>query len=118
MAHCRLLRSPHPHAHIRKIDVSRAMAHPGVYLVLTGKDLPIQYGILPVSQDERALCVDHVRHVGDPIAAVVAREELIAFEALDLIEVDYEILPTVSNPEEALATPEPRIHEYSEAGNV
>jgi 4-hydroxybenzoyl-CoA reductase alpha subunit len=118
MAHCKLLRSPHPHARIRKIDVSRALAHPGVYLVLTGKDLPIQYGILPVSQDEQALSVDHVRHVGDPVAAVVAREELTAFEALDLIEVDYEILATISDPEEALATPEPRIHEYGEEGNI
>ncbi len=118
MAHCKLLRSPHPHARIRRIDASRAVAHSGVYLVLTGKDLPIQYGILPVSQDEQALCVDHVRHVGDPVAAVVAREELTAFEALDLIDVDYEILTTISDPEEALATPEPRIHEYGEAGNV
>jgi 4-hydroxybenzoyl-CoA reductase subunit alpha len=118
MAHCKLLRSPHPHAHMRKIDVSRALAHPGVYLVLTGKDLPIQYGILPVSQDEQALCVGRVRHVGDPVAAVIAREELTAFEACDLIDVDYEILATISDPEEALATPEPRIHEYGEAGNI
>ncbi len=118
MAHCKLLRSPHPHARIRKIDTSRALAHPGVYLVLTGKDLPIEYGILPVSQDEQALCLDHVRHVGDPIAAVIAREELTAFEALDLIDVEYEILATISNPEEALATPEPRIHEYGEEGNI
>jgi len=118
MAHCKLLRSPHPHARIRNIDTSRALAHPGVYLVLTGKDLPIEYGILPVSQDEQALCLDHVRHVGDPVAAVVAREELIAFEALDLIDVDYEILATISNPEEALATPDPRIHDYGEEGNI
>src|SRR6267143_5927603 len=118
IAHCKLLRSPHPHARIRKIDTSRALAHPGVYLVLTGKDLPIEYGILPVSQDEQALCLDHVRHVGDPIAAVVAREELTAFEALDLIDVDYELLATISDPEEALATPEPRIHEYGEEGNI
>jgi len=66
MAHCKLLRSPHPHARIRNIDVSRATAHPGVYLALTGKDLPIEYGILPVSQDEQALCLDHVRHVEIP----------------------------------------------------
>jgi 4-hydroxybenzoyl-CoA reductase alpha subunit len=118
MAHCKLLRSPHPHARIRKIDASRALAHPGVYLVLTGKDIPVQYGILPVSQDEQALCVDHVRHVGDPVAAVVAREELTAFEALDLIDVDYKLLTTISDPEEALATPEPRIHEYGEEGNI
>jgi 4-hydroxybenzoyl-CoA reductase subunit alpha len=118
MAHCKLLRSPHPHARIRKIDASRALAHPGVYLVLTGKDLPTAYGILPVSQDEQALCVDHVRHVGDPVAAIVAREELTAFEALGLIDVDYEILTTISDPEEALATPEPRIHDYGEEGNI
>jgi 4-hydroxybenzoyl-CoA reductase subunit alpha len=118
MAHCKLLRSPHPHARIRQIDVSRAVAHPGVYLVLTGKDLPIEYGILPVSQDEQALCLDHVRHVGDPVAAVIAREELTAFEACDVINVEYEILTTISNPEEALATPEPRIHEYGDEGNI
>ena len=118
MLHCKLLRSPHPHARIRKIDFSRALAHPGVHLVLTGKDVPIEYGILPVSQDEQALCVDHVRHVGDPIAAVIAREELTAFEALDLIDVDYEILTTIADSEEALVTPEPRIHEYGDHGNV
>jgi 4-hydroxybenzoyl-CoA reductase alpha subunit len=118
MAHCKLLRSPHPHARIRKIDTSRALAHPGVYLVLTGKNLPIEYGILPVSQDEQALCLDHVRHVGDPIAAVIAREELIAFDALDLIDVEYELLTTISDPEQALQTPKPRIHDYGEGGNV
>src|SRR5712664_2853124 len=117
MAHCKLLRSPHPHARIRKIDTSRAAAHPGVYLTLTGKNLPVQYGILPVSQDEQALCVDRVRHVGDPVAAVIAREELTAFEALDLIDVDYELLASISYPEEALKTPEPRNHEYGEEGN-
>jgi len=118
MAHCKLLRSRHPHARIKRINTSRAAAHPGVYLVLTGKDVPIEYGILPVSQDEQALCLDRVRHVGDPVAAVIAREELTAFEALDLIDVEYEILPTISDPEEALATPEPRIHDYGDEGNI
>jgi 4-hydroxybenzoyl-CoA reductase subunit alpha len=118
MLHCKLLRSPHPHARIRGIDTSSAAAHPGVYLVLTGKDLPIEYGILPVSQDEQALSLDHVRHVGDPVAAVIAREELIAFEALDLIKVEYELLTTISNPEEALTTSSPRIHDYGDEGNI
>jgi 4-hydroxybenzoyl-CoA reductase alpha subunit len=59
-----------------------------------------------------------VRHVGDPVAAVIAREELTAFEALDLIDVEFEILATISSPEEALATPAPRIHDYGEEGNV
>src|SRR6202158_4621325 len=118
MVHCKLLRSPHPHARIRSIDISRAAAPPDVSLGLTGKDRPIEYEILPVSQDEQALCLDHVRHVGDPVAAVIAREELIAFEALDLIKVDYELLTTISDPEEALATPVPRIHEYGDEGNI
>lgn len=118
MVFCKLLRSPHPHALIRKIDASRALARPGVYLVLTGKDLPIHYGILPVSQDETALCVDRVRHVGDPVAAVIAREELTALEASQLIEVEYELLTTISDPEQSLGTPEPRIHEYGEEGNI
>jgi 4-hydroxybenzoyl-CoA reductase subunit alpha len=89
-----------------------------VYLVLTGKDLPIPYGILPVSQDEHALCTDRVRYVGDPVAAVVAREELTALEALDFIDVQYELLSTISEPQEALKTPEPRIHDSSEEGNI
>jgi len=118
MAYCKLLRSPHPHARLKHIDASRALAQPGVYLVLAGKDLPIEYGILPVSQDEQALCVDHVRHVGDPIAAVIAREELTAAEAVNQIDVEYEILTTISDPEEALATPTPRIHDYGEEGNI
>src|SRR3954462_7266986 len=103
MVHCKLLRSTLPHARIVRIDVSRALAHPGVYLALTGADFPIPYGILPVSQDEHALAVDRVRFVGDPVAAVIARNELTAFEALDLIPVDYEVLRTFANPEESLA---------------
>ena len=102
MLHCKLLRSPLPHARIVRIDVSRALAHPGVHLVLTGKDLPIPYGILPVSQDEHALAIDRVRFVGDPVAAVVARDELTAFEALDLIDVEYEPLRTFSDPDDSL----------------
>ncbi len=118
MLHCKLLRSPLPHARVKKIEARRALAHPGVHLVLTGKDMPIEYGILPVSQDEQALCVDQVRFVGDPVAAVVARDELTAFEALDLIQVDYEPLATIASPEEALATATPRIHAYGEEGNI
>ncbi|HVC20109.1 MAG TPA: molybdopterin cofactor-binding domain-containing protein [Vicinamibacterales bacterium] len=118
MLHCRLLRSTVPHARIRRLDVSRAQAHPGVHLVLTGADLPIPYGILPVSQDEHPLCVDKVRFVGDPVAAVVARDELTAIEAVDLIDVEYEPLRTIADPLDSLAHPEPRIHEYGDAGNI
>src|SRR5881296_3657687 len=85
MVHCKLLRSTLPHARLLRIDASKALAHPGVLLVLTGRDLPIPYGILPVSQDEHALALDKVRFVGDPVAAVAARSEEIATAALDLI---------------------------------
>src|SRR5213593_4193703 len=118
MVHCKLLRSTIPHARVVRVDVSRALAHPGVHLVLTGRDFPVSYGILPVSQDEHALAIDRVRFVGDPVAAVVARDELTAFEALDFIDVEYEPLRTFSDPEESLACPEPRIHEYGDAGNI
>src|SRR5439155_1440921 len=118
MLHAKLLRSPLPHARIKAIDASRALARPGVRLVLTGRDLPIEYGILPVSQDEQALCLDKVRFVGEPVAAVVANDELTAFEALDHVDVEYEPLATISEAENALTTPEPRIHDYGEEGNI
>jgi 4-hydroxybenzoyl-CoA reductase alpha subunit len=118
MAYAKLLRAPLPHARIVSIDVSRAVAQPGVYLVLTGKDFPTPYGILPVSQDEHALAIDRVRFTGDPVAAVVARDELTAFEALDLIDVKYEPLLTLNHPEESLAHSEPRIHDYGTRGNI
>jgi 4-hydroxybenzoyl-CoA reductase subunit alpha len=118
MLHMRLLRSPHPHALIKEINIEKAKNYPGVHLVLTGKDFPVTFGILPVTQDEYPLAPEHVRYVGDPIAAVAAKDEQTAGEALDLIEVKYEILKTISNPEEALKNPEPRIHAYSEQGNI
>jgi 4-hydroxybenzoyl-CoA reductase alpha subunit len=118
MLHCKLLRSPHPHARILRIDARGATATPGVKLVLTGADLPVTYGILPVSQDEHALCAETVRFVGDPVAAVVATDELTASEAVDRIRVAYEPLATIGSPEEALATAEPRIHAYGDGGNV
>src|SRR5919201_6320066 len=93
MVHLKLLRSPHAHALIESLDATRAVAHPGVHLVLTGKDFPVTFGILPVTQDEYPLAPQHVRYVGDPVAAVIAKDEQIAAEALDLIEMKYRILP-------------------------
>ncbi|HET7766585.1 MAG TPA: molybdopterin cofactor-binding domain-containing protein [Burkholderiales bacterium] len=118
MVHCKLLRSPLPHAVIESVDVAKAQSHPGVHLVLTGKDFPVTFGILPVTQDEYPLAPERVRYVGDPVAAVIARDEQTAFEALDLIEVKYRPLKTISDPEEALATAEPRIQSYGEQGNI
>ena len=118
MLYARLLRSPHPHARIRSIDVSRASAHGGVAATLVGTELPIPFGILPVSQDEHALALDKVRFVGDPVAAVAALDEETAEEALKLIEVDYEVLPPIMSIDEALRRPDARIHNYGPCGNV
>jgi 4-hydroxybenzoyl-CoA reductase alpha subunit len=118
MLYCRLLRSPHPHARITHIDTTKAEQAPGVKAVLTGKDLPVPFGILPVSQDEHALCPDTVRFVGDPVAAVAATSEEAATAALDLIEVRYEPLRAIGSAEDALAHPEPRIHDYGDVGNL
>jgi 4-hydroxybenzoyl-CoA reductase subunit alpha len=118
MLHAKLLRSTVPHARIRAIDTARAAALPGVHLVLTGRDFPITYGILPVSQDEHALCPETVRFVGDPVALVVANDELTAGDALESIAVEYEPLRTFASPEDSLAHPEPRIHDYADEGNI
>src|SRR5215212_666734 len=69
MLYAKLLRSHEPHARILSIDTSKAESLPGVLCVITGRDLPIPYGILPVSQDEHTLAIDKVRFIGDPIAA-------------------------------------------------
>jgi len=118
MLYCKILRSHVPHANIKNIDASKALALPGVFAVITGKDLPIPYGILPVSQDEHALCIDKVRFIGDPVAAVAAIDEDVAFDAMNLIEVEYEPLNTISSIEEGVLIDEPRIHEYGDSGNI
>jgi 4-hydroxybenzoyl-CoA reductase alpha subunit len=118
MLHTKLLRSPHPHARIVSVDTSRAAKHPGVHLVLTGEEFPTTFGIMPVSLDEYPLAHDRVRYVGDPIAAVIATDEQTAAEAVELIDVQYEKLRTISSSEEALAHPEPRIHSYADQGNI
>ncbi|HEY2289921.1 MAG TPA: molybdopterin cofactor-binding domain-containing protein [Thermoanaerobaculia bacterium] len=117
-AYVRLVRSTQPHALIRAIDSSEAEKVPGFLGFLTGKETPIPFGILPVSQDEHALCPDKVRFVGDPVAAVAAVTEDAAYEAALKVKVEYEPLPTISSIEEAIATPEPRIHDYGDHGNL
>ncbi|MDQ6886715.1 MAG: molybdopterin-dependent oxidoreductase, partial [Gemmatimonadota bacterium] len=118
MLTAKLLRSRLPHARITRIDTSRAEAHPGVVAVMTGRDLPIPFGILPVSQDEHALCPDHVRFVGDPVAAVAALDEDAAGEACELIDVEYEALEAVSSIEEGLDPGKPLLHDYGDDRNV
>ena len=119
MAHGKLVRSAHAHATIRAIDTTRARALPGIYAVITGHDLPrVKFGILPVSQDEEALCTEKVRMVGDAVAAVAAVDEETAEAAGRLIEVEYEPLPALMSIQESLAHPEVRIHEYGDGPNV
>ena len=109
MLYAKILRSPHPHARIIKIDSSKALKIPGVISVMTGKDTP---GIKFVAQisDMYPLAINKVRYVGDPVAVVAAETEEKALDALKLIDVKYEILPAVLNPQEALKDSAPKIH--------
>src|SRR5262249_37308732 len=111
MAFCHLLRATRPHARIVSIDTSQARALKGVFCVITGEDLPVKYGVLPVGQDEQALCSDKVRYVGDAVAAVGAGGGEPAARALDLIDVVYKELPTYLTIEEGLTKPGEPIHE-------
>lgn len=118
MIYAKLLRSPHPHARLRSISTERAAGLDGVYAVITGKDLPEKFGIMPSTQDEEALAVEKVRYVGDPVAAVAASSETLAEKALELIDVDYEVLKPVLSIEEALTEVDNRIHSWNRYANV
>jgi 4-hydroxybenzoyl-CoA reductase alpha subunit len=119
MAHAKLLRAQHPHALIRRIDTTRAAALPGVYAVITGRDFPpVRFGIMPVTQDEEALCVEKVRFVGDPVAAVAAVDEETAEAAARLIAVEYEPLDSLMSIDAALREGTHRIHEYGDGHNI
>src|SRR5580704_10345403 len=107
----KILHSPYPHARIKHIDTNRAEALDGVAAVVIGKDAPNPYGILPVGHDEHALALDKVRYVGDNVACVVAISEAIAEKALELIDVDYEVLPAYFDPEESMKASTDLIHD-------
>jgi len=114
MLHGKLLRSPHPHAKIVHIDVSSAAKLPGVRSVVTGKDFPgIRYGNMPQTRDYLPLAIDKVRYIGEEVAAVAAIDEDTAEEALDLIRVEYELLPAVFDPDEAMQPGAPQLHEHA-----
>jgi putative selenate reductase molybdopterin-binding subunit len=124
MLHGRLLTSPHAHAIIRDIDASAARALPGVHAVLTYKDVPrVPYTTAGQSWPEPGphdqYCLDYiVRFVGDRVAAVAAETPEIAQQALDLIKVDYEILPAVLDSRQAIAPDAPRIHPEPESYRI
>jgi CO/xanthine dehydrogenase Mo-binding subunit len=110
----KILRSPINHGKIKKIDVGRAIELPGVRAVITGKDVPrIKFGFGERPGDKDILAQDKVRFKGDEVAAVAAIDEETAEEALQLIEVEYEEIPAVFDPEEATLPGTPQIHEDS-----
>ncbi|MCL6477832.1 MAG: 4-hydroxybenzoyl-CoA reductase subunit alpha [Peptococcaceae bacterium] len=106
----KLLTSPYAHARILNIDTSEAEKLPGVKAIITRKDVPaVKYGLSPARWDETIFCIDKVRFVGDKIAAVAAVDEETVYKALKLIKVDYEVLPAVFDPFEAMKEGAPQI---------
>lgn len=115
MLHARTLRAKYPHARIKRIDTSKARALPGVRAVLTANDIPGQKNHGLVIADWPALAHEKVRYIGDPVAIVAAETREIATQALDLIEVDYEPLPVVTDP---VAARQPGAPKVMESGNL
>ena len=119
MAHAAIVRSPHAHARIIKVDTSKAEALPGVIRVVTGADVaehaaPLpSFGAGPIVQD--MIAIEKVRHYGEAVAAVIAEDRYIAEDACDLIEVEYEPLPVVLDPFEAQKDGAPLVHEKLES---
>jgi CO/xanthine dehydrogenase Mo-binding subunit len=109
------LRTPHPHARIRSVDVSKALATPGVHAVLLAGDVPGRntYGL--EFADQPVLASDRVRYAGEPVAILAAADPETARRAAEKIVVEYEALPAVTDMEQALEPEAPRIHEF---GNV
>lgn len=112
MLYAKLVTSTLPHAKIKKIDVSKALQVPGVVRVVVGKDFPYRVGMYAGDRD--LLAIDKVRWVGHPVAAVIAESLEAAEKAMDLVEVEYEEIPAVFDPLEALKPDAPLIHEKME----
>ncbi|MDY6973224.1 MAG: xanthine dehydrogenase family protein molybdopterin-binding subunit, partial [Thermodesulfobacteriota bacterium] len=113
--HAAILRSPHAHAHIKEINTEKALALPGVVSVLTGEDVLRMSKPFPVIGPRKmkyySCAIDKVRFAGEPVAVVVAVDRYIAEDALELIEVEYDPLPVVVDPEEAMSPDAPVLHE-------
>ena len=125
MLHMKILFADRPHARVKSIDTAQAEAAPGVVGVYTAKDVPVnEYGLQ--WQDQPVLCgpgspkpgTDVVRFIGDQVAAVVAQSEVEAAAAVKLIRVEYEDLPVVSDPVEAMKPGSPRVHEEIDDSNI
>lgn len=110
MIHGVLVRSPHPHAKILSIDITKAQKLPGVKAVVTGRDIDMGYFGYEI-RDLRIFALEKVRYVGEPVAAVAATTPDIAREAASMVNVVYEKLPAVFDPEEALSVNAPLVHD-------
>ena len=109
MLYAKALRSPYPHARILSVDVTRARRLPGVRVAITGEDVDYLFG--SAIRDEPFIARGKVRYAGEPVAAVAAISEEIAREAIDLIGVEYEELPGLFDPLEAIKEGAPLVHE-------
>ena len=119
MIYGKLLLSPLPHAVIKSIDTSKARALDGVKAILTGDDVTdVTWGTSPARYDETVLAKDRVRYVGDVVAAVAAVDEQTCYKALDLIDVEYEELPAVFDPHEAMKEGAPRLFDHKYENNI
>ena len=123
--HVVFVRSPHAHARIRKVDTSKAARRPGVFKIVTGADIKPLCAPLPlggasaegggaaaasIGRKHWALAVDRVLHVGEPVAAVIATSEAVAVDAAADVAVDWDVLPAVTDPFQAMAKGAPRLH--------
>jgi len=116
---CHFLRSVFPHARILSINTAEAEKLPGVRAVITGKELPIKFGVLPISQDETAIAIEKTRYVGEIVAAIAADNETIAAAACKLIDIEYEELHPFLDMEESLEDvgEHEQIHSHSKFNN-
>ena len=113
MVHAKFVRSTEPHARIVSIDLTAALAIPGVVGAVTGEELPKRYGVIPVAQDETALAIGKVRYVGEPVVAIAAVDEETAHRAARAVKVVYEPIGAVFTIDDALDPTKPMIHEYA-----
>ena len=118
MLHAEVARSKYPHAKIRKINVEKAKDLPGVVTVLTHKDVPGLNGFGILLPDQPVLCFDKVRYLGDAIAVVAAEDPEAAARAVEAVEVEYEPLPVVSDPIDAMKPDAPKVHEKGTFSDV
>jgi len=117
--YCKFLRSPHPHAIIKSIDTSEAEKLEGVKMIVTGKDLPAKFGVLPISQDETAMAIEKTRYIGEIVASVAAETAEIAASACSLIKVVYQPIKSFLKMKDSLEDvgEDEQIHDHSKFNN-